>query len=67
MKLFIYSSGEQHHDKVAAISRATMNQIMSNLVCEGFHHVLLKYGHEMLKHKKENLMTSHFKVKATIP
>ena len=26
-----------------------MNRFMSNLVCEGFHHVLLKYGHENAK------------------
>ena len=25
---------------------------MSNLVCEGFHHVLLKYGHENAEMKK---------------
>ena len=52
MKLFIYSSGVQHHDKVVATSRATMNQIMSNLVCGGFHHVLLKYGHENAETQK---------------
>ena len=31
-----------------------MNQFMPNLVCEGFHHVLLKYGHENLEmHKRK--------------
>ena len=44
----------------AAIYQATMNQFMSNLVCEGFHHVLLKYGHENAEMQKENLVTSHF-------
>ena len=37
-----------------------MNQFMSNLVCEGFHHVLLKYGYENAEMQKGNLMTSHF-------
>ena len=35
-----------------AISRATMNQFMSNLVCEDFHHVLLKYCHENVEMQK---------------
>ena len=48
-----------------------MNQFMSNLVGEGFHHVLLKHGHENAemqkkKKKKENLMTSHFSTLYTV-
>ena len=35
------------------ISQATMNQFMSNLVCDGFHHVLLKYAHENAEIQKE--------------
>ena len=34
------------------LSRATMNQFMSNLVCGGFHHVLLKYCHENAEMQK---------------
>ena len=54
-----------------ARSHATMNQLMSNLVCVGFHHILVKYGrenvevcegfhHENVEIQKENLMSSHF-------
>ena len=30
-----------------------MNQFMQNLVCKGFHHVLLKYGYESAVMQKQ--------------
>ena len=35
-----------------ALCYSTMNQFMSNLVCEGFHHVLEKYDHENAEMQK---------------
>ena len=32
-----------------------MNQFMSNLVCEDFHRVLLKYGHENAEMQKKTI------------
>ena len=56
-----------------AISRGTMNQFMSTLVCEGFstsrvQHVLLKYGHENaeMQNRKFDDVTLQYCIKGKV-
>ena len=46
-----------------------MNQFISNLVCEGFHHVLLKYSHENAEMQKRKFddVTLQYSIEFDLP